>query len=70
MEHHPEAEEKLIAKKLRKEPENARPVSWDGRLASTYGATWPIKTHARMKVTIQEYFSYVWMSAKPKMETT
>ena len=57
MEHHPDAEEKLIARKLSMEPESPRPVSKAGMLGSTAGATCPIKTQRMMKVAIQEYFS-------------
>ena len=35
MEHHPDAEEKLIARKLRKDPEKPRPVSSAGIVGST-----------------------------------
>jgi hypothetical protein len=57
MEHHPDAEEKLMARKLSMEPESPRPVSEDGMLGSTCGAISPIKTQRMMKVMIHEYFS-------------
>ncbi len=57
MEHHLEADEKLIARNKRKEPANPRPVSEAGLLVSTLPPTSPKSTSMRMNVMIQEYFS-------------
>ena len=57
MEHHPEAEEKLRARKLRNVAEKARPESRPGALVEMCGPAWPTRTHNRMKALIQEYFS-------------
>ena len=57
-----------MARMVRKAPEKAKPVFSPGRLVETCGAAWPMRTLMRIKAPIHEYFSNVWMMAKPKTE--